>query len=142
MRVNLKFLLDHFIPRGVISFKGLSASSFFLLFKDKTTSPAGSENYSFHYLHISIGILLPRHALTLPMINDTTKMSNELPTSSTNGNGHGHGTNVSSSFTVKAGLARMLKGGVIMDVVNAEQVGSANYLVICSFLSFKPIPHD
>ena len=27
-----------------------------------------------------------------------------------------------ASFTVKAGLAQMLKGGVIMDVVNAEQV--------------------
>ncbi|CVK88512.1 uncharacterized protein FPRN_02301 [Fusarium proliferatum] len=26
-----------------------------------------------------------------------------------------------SSFTVKAGLAQMLKGGVIMDVTNAEQ---------------------
>jgi hypothetical protein len=29
-----------------------------------------------------------------------------------------------SDFTVKAGLAQMLKGGVIMDVVNAEQVYS------------------
>jgi pyridoxal biosynthesis lyase PdxS len=29
-----------------------------------------------------------------------------------------------SNFTVKAGLAQMLKGGVIMDVVNAEQVYS------------------
>lgn len=28
----------------------------------------------------------------------------------------------SNDFTVKAGLAQMLKGGVIMDVVNAEQV--------------------
>lgn len=28
----------------------------------------------------------------------------------------------SNDFTVKTGLARMLKGGVIMDVVNAEQV--------------------
>jgi len=27
-----------------------------------------------------------------------------------------------SHFTVKAGLAQMLKGGVIMDVVNPEQV--------------------
>lgn len=27
-----------------------------------------------------------------------------------------------SDLKVKAGLARMLKGGVIMDVVNAEQV--------------------
>jgi pyridoxal 5'-phosphate synthase pdxS subunit len=30
----------------------------------------------------------------------------------------------SNDFTVKAGLAQMLKGGVIMDVVNAEQVYS------------------
>lgn len=49
-------------------------------------------------------------------------MSNELPTSATNGNGNGHGNNISSTFVVKTGLARMLKGGVIMDVVNAEQV--------------------
>lgn len=31
-------------------------------------------------------------------------------------------TNGTNDFTVKAGLAQMLKGGVIMDVVNAEQV--------------------
>ena len=30
-----------------------------------------------------------------------------------------------NDFTVKAGLAQMLKGGVIMDVVNAEQVGDS-----------------
>lgn len=29
----------------------------------------------------------------------------------------------SSTFVQKTGLAKMLKGGVIMDVVNAEQVG-------------------
>lgn len=51
-------------------------------------------------------------------------MSNELPTSATNGNGNGHGNNTSSDFVVKTGLARMLKGGVIMDVVNAEQVSN------------------
>lgn len=33
----------------------------------------------------------------------------------------------SNDFTVKAGLAQMLKGGVIMDVVNAEQVYSPRY---------------
>jgi pyridoxal 5'-phosphate synthase pdxS subunit len=33
-----------------------------------------------------------------------------------------NGASASNSFTVKAGLAQMLKGGVIMDVVNAEQV--------------------
>jgi pyridoxal 5'-phosphate synthase pdxS subunit len=55
-------------------------------------------------------------------------MPADLPISNgvTNGvNGHGSSkdaTNDASSFSVKAGLARMLKGGVIMDVVNAEQV--------------------
>ena len=44
-------------------------------------------------------------------------MATELPT--TNGGKNG---SVADSFTVKTGLARMLKGGVIMDVVNAEQV--------------------
>ena len=47
------------------------------------------------------------------MINDTPS-----------GKGHGAKANnaESSNFTVKAGLAQMLKGGVIMDVVNVEQV--------------------
>ena len=56
------------------------------------------------------------------MINDHTgsRMATELPTSTTNGsNGSNKGE---ANFTVKTGLARMLKGGVIMDVVNAEQV--------------------
>ena len=35
---------------------------------------------------------------------------------------HENGTLASTNFNVKAGLAQMLKGGVIMDVVNAEQV--------------------
>lgn len=40
-------------------------------------------------------------------------------------NGHGpqsDGDGSSTNYTVKTGLAKMLKGGVIMDVVNAEQV--------------------
>ena len=52
----------------------------------------------------------------------TTNMTNGA---TTNGNGHPEGSkNGSTNFTVKAGLAKMLKGGVIMDVVNAEQVCS------------------
>lgn len=42
-------------------------------------------------------------------------------------NGHGpagENKNGSTNFTVKTGLAKMLKGGVIMDVVNAEQVST------------------
>lgn len=34
----------------------------------------------------------------------------------------------STSFAVKTGLAKMLKGGVIMDVVNAEQVWISSHL--------------
>jgi pyridoxal 5'-phosphate synthase pdxS subunit len=49
-------------------------------------------------------------------------MATELPT--TNGHGAQDGEN---NFAVKAGLARMLKGGVIMDVVNAEQVRQFPY---------------
>ena len=36
----------------------------------------------------------------------------------------GTSTSNGSDFTVKAGLTQMLKGGVIMDVINAEQVYS------------------
>lgn len=49
-------------------------------------------------------------------------MATELPT--TNGTSAQDGEN---NFAVKAGLARMLKGGVIMDVVNAEQVCYSRY---------------
>lgn len=53
-------------------------------------------------------------------------MATDLPTAATtnghiNGNGHS-ATEGEDNFAVKAGLARMLKGGVIMDVINAEQV--------------------
>ena len=53
--------------------------------------------------------------------------------SQTNGVANGHGADsVHGSFKVKAGLAQMLKGGVIMDVVNAEQVSRSinNYIRI------------
>jgi pyridoxal 5'-phosphate synthase pdxS subunit len=54
-------------------------------------------------------------------------MATTLPT--TNGTHDGaNGNNGVSSFAVKAGLARMLKGGVIMDVVNAEQVRRCHFL--------------
>jgi hypothetical protein len=50
-------------------------------------------------------------------------MTNESPQDGTRENGtHANGKSKSVNFGVKAGLAQMLKGGVIMDVVNAEQV--------------------
>jgi len=48
--------------------------------------------------------------------------TNGVHDTKTNGHGAAQATEGQSSFAVKAGLARMLKGGVIMDVVNAEQV--------------------
>lgn len=50
------------------------------------------------------------------VINDTMAIHAEKPSTS-------NGVATTPDFTVKAGLAQMLKGGVIMDVVNAEQVG-------------------
>ena len=45
-----------------------------------------------------------------------------------NGSAHkssnGHGSATSNEWRVKVGLAEMLKGGVIMDVINADQAGS------------------
>jgi len=49
-------------------------------------------------------------------------MATELPTHTTNGSSTNGKNKGEANFTVKTGLARMLKGGVIMDVVNAEQV--------------------
>jgi pyridoxal 5'-phosphate synthase pdxS subunit len=46
-------------------------------------------------------------------------MSTELPVNGAASNG------AADSFTVKTGLARMLQGGVIMDVVDAAQVSTA-----------------
>lgn len=46
------------------------------------------------------------------MAGDATNSNGTVPTSTASTN----------DFTVKAGLAQMLKGGVIMDVVDATQV--------------------
>ncbi|KAJ9635295.1 pyridoxine biosynthesis protein pyroA [Exophiala oligosperma] len=47
-----------------------------------------------------------------------------------------------SSFTVKAGLAQMLKGGVIMDVVNAEQARIAEEAGACAVMALERVPAD
>jgi hypothetical protein len=69
-------------------------------------------------------------------------MATELPT--TNGHGALDGEN---NYAVKAGLARMLKGGVIMDVVNAEQVRSSHsnpptpfkFFLVASYILLDPL---
>lgn len=64
-------------------------------------------------------------------------MATELPT--TNGHSAQDGKN---DFAVKAGLARMLKGGVIMDVVNAEQARIAEEAGASAVMALERVPAD
>jgi pyridoxal 5'-phosphate synthase pdxS subunit len=45
-------------------------------------------------------------------------------------------------FKVKVGLAEMLKGGVIMDVTNAEQAGIAEEAGACAVMALEKVPAD
>ncbi|KAJ2745885.1 Pyridoxal 5'-phosphate synthase subunit snz1 [Coemansia sp. BCRC 34301] len=47
-----------------------------------------------------------------------------------------------STFKVKTGLAQMLKGGVIMDVVNAEQARIAEEAGACAVMALERVPAD
>jgi pyridoxal 5'-phosphate synthase pdxS subunit len=47
-----------------------------------------------------------------------------------------------STWTTKAGLAQMLKGGVIMDVVNAEQAKIAEEAGACAVMALERVPAD
>jgi len=48
----------------------------------------------------------------------------------------------SSNFVIKAGLARMLKGGVIMDVMNVEQAKIAEAAGAVAVMALERIPAD
>ena len=58
---------------------------------------------------------------------------------STNGIDNGKET---GTFSVKAGLAQMLKGGVIMDVVTDEQAKIAEDAGACSVMALERVPAD
>ncbi|HEV2952939.1 MAG TPA: pyridoxal 5'-phosphate synthase lyase subunit PdxS [Candidatus Dormibacteraeota bacterium] len=47
-----------------------------------------------------------------------------------------------ATFKVKAGLAQMLKGGVIMDVVNADQAKIAEEAGACAVMALERVPSD
>ncbi|KAF8654174.1 hypothetical protein AX16_003703 [Volvariella volvacea WC 439] len=59
------------------------------------------------------------------------------PARSTQIEGNNPGT-----FNVKSGLAQMLKGGVIMDVVNAEQARIAEEAGACAVMALERVPAD
>jgi pyridoxal 5'-phosphate synthase pdxS subunit len=46
------------------------------------------------------------------------------------------------SFTVKKGLAQMLKGGVIMDVVTPEHARIAEEAGACAVMALERVPAD
>ena len=47
-----------------------------------------------------------------------------------------------ATFRVKAGLAKMLEGGVIMDVVDAEQAQIAEEAGACAVMALERVPAD
>ncbi|KMZ66419.1 Pyridoxal biosynthesis lyase pdxS [Zostera marina] len=51
-------------------------------------------------------------------------------------------TKKSSTFSVKVGLAQMLRGGVIMDVVNVEQAVIAEEAGACAVMALERVPAD
>ena len=59
----------------------------------------------------------------------------------TNGRRNGNGS-VKGSFKVKSGLAQMLKGGVIMDVVTPEHARIAQDAGACAVMALERVPAD
>lgn len=49
---------------------------------------------------------------------------------------------IEASFQLKAGLAQMLKGGVIMDVINAEQARIAEEAGAVAVMALERVPAD
>ncbi|KAJ9150725.1 Pyridoxine biosynthesis protein PDX1 [Pleurostoma richardsiae] len=74
----------------------------------------------------------------------STNTTNGNGNSNSNGNGNGAGSKTTTppSFAVKAGLAQMLKGGVIMDVTNAEQARIAEEAGACAVMALERVPAD
>lgn len=60
----------------------------------------------------------------------------------TNSNGNSQDTPQKGTATVKRGLAQMLKGGVIMDVVNAEQARIAEDAGASAVMALERVPAD
>jgi len=55
---------------------------------------------------------------------------------------NGSSNNGTGTFAVKAGLAQMLKGGVIMDVVTPEQAVIAQEAGACAVMALERVPSD
>src|SRR5207247_639579 len=62
-----------------------------------------------------------------------------MDTKKVNGSGN---SSASNEWRVKVGLAEMLKGGVIMDVTNAEQAKIAEKAGACAVMALERVPSD
>src|SRR5262249_26047596 len=65
----------------------------------------------------------------------------EMDAKKVNGSGNGAAKG-SNEWRVKVGLAEMLKGGVIMDVTNAEQARIAEKAGACAVMALERVPSD
>ncbi|GAA93993.1 uncharacterized protein L969DRAFT_92931 [Mixia osmundae IAM 14324] len=77
---------------------------------------------------------------TAPQTNGTNGISRTAMTNGSTsllGQSQGSGT-----FNVKSGLAQMLKGGVIMDVMNVEQARIAEEAGACAVMALERIPSE
>src|SRR3974377_1290055 len=57
-------------------------------------------------------------------------------------NDRANGAAATGTWTVKTGLAQMLKGGVIMDVVTPEQAKIAEEAGACAVMALERVPSD
>jgi len=76
----------------------------------------------------------PVTSATLPPVVGSRSAQNARGESSSGGN--------LGTFAVKSGLAQMLKGGVIMDVINAEQARIAEEAGACAVMALERVPAD
>ncbi len=67
---------------------------------------------------------------------------NTMTKTPVNGHSQSESTILTGTFAVKAGLAQMLKGGVIMDVVTAEQARIAEEAGACAVMALERVPAD
>eukprot|EP00999_Lentomonas_sp_LEN2_P002974 NODE_831_length_1163_cov_76.628378_g789_i0.p1 GENE.NODE_831_length_1163_cov_76.628378_g789_i0~~NODE_831_length_1163_cov_76.628378_g789_i0.p1 ORF type:complete len:313 (+),score=79.05 NODE_831_length_1163_cov_76.628378_g789_i0:125-1063(+) len=69
-------------------------------------------------------------------------MDNNVAVNLTKTNGVSTSAATKNTFVVKSGLAQMLKGGVIMDVINAEQARIAEEAGACAVMALERVPAD
>jgi len=79
--------------------------------------------------------------LKMASTNSSTTVNNATSATSTN-NMNGSHSNGVPTFAIKAGLAQMLKGGVIMDVTNAAQARIAEEAGACAVMALERVPAD